>query len=405
MPTFISNGTNVGNVNSSGQSVNSQGMTVSQMVAAANAPSASQRGQQSGTAIPGVPNNYANDWMGNYNSQYNSMLNSQRDAIEGMYQSRVGQVNSAFTGQRQGVLDTGNRIQGSLQRTLGRAGGFTTTAGGMAQANQEQSVQNQITQLGQARDDALAQAMAAKQTGLSDVYEKSLSNMFQVQKQMADLQQAEQARIEDTRRYEESKATTLDNTNYNRSQDKINFETDLYMKGYEYVNTPSQRDALKAKGYQIMQAANGRTYAKAPEPVKGSSNGSNTIVNKAIEGMRSSAEKVKTGKANFQSEYNYWVGIVGPENKDIVETYLEGGFAQQDNGMSGAQFPGGVKQPTLQPWGLATPTGVVNANTNRSAGQPQNIDDKLKAQELINNNYKLINDYSSLGASNKDFIK
>jgi len=38
----------------------------------------------------------------------------------------------------------------------------------------------------------------------------------------------------------------------------------MTLKGYSYVKTPAERDALKAQGYEIITNADGRTYAKAP---------------------------------------------------------------------------------------------------------------------------------------------
>lgn len=175
------------------------------------------------------PVNYNNSMamLQNYQSMYQSMLQSQREALEAQYQARTGQIETSYSGEKQGIQDTGGRISGSLKRLLGRAGGFTTTAGAKAVQNQQQSVQNQIVKLGQARDDAMAGAMAAKQSGMSDIYEKNLNAMFQIQKQMSDIVMKEEDR---------------------RYQEKIRQEElaeRLALAGYSKIGGPSGLTGLK----------------------------------------------------------------------------------------------------------------------------------------------------------------
>jgi len=55
------------------------------------------------------------------------------------------------------------------------------------------------------------------------------------------------------------------------SQDKN--DAAMTLKGYSYVKTPAERDALKAQGYEIITNADGRTYAKAPAKKAGKASG------------------------------------------------------------------------------------------------------------------------------------
>lgn len=227
-----------------------------------------------------------------YNAKYNQMLAAQREALERQYQARAGQIGSSYTAGKQDIQDVGARIGGSLRRTLGRAGAFTTTAGAMAEANQTQSVQNQIGKLGAARDQALAEAMAAKETGMADAYEKAMNNMFNVQKEMINLQQQEQDRADKLREFELSRQDELKKFEYGVGQDKLDYETKLLGAGFTYVDTPAKRDALRAKGYEIFTAPNGRTYAKAPE-VKTTGGGASVtdVISGLPKGFMTAAQK------------------------------------------------------------------------------------------------------------------
>ena len=62
----------------------------------------------------------------------------------------------------------------------------------------------------------------------------------------------------------EKEALDMDKTRAEISNLKGQSEKDMIAKGYTYVNTPAQRDALKKQGYSIT-TLNGRTYAKPPQ--------------------------------------------------------------------------------------------------------------------------------------------
>ena len=62
----------------------------------------------------------------------------------------------------------------------------------------------------------------------------------------------------------EKEALDMDKTRAEISNLKGQSEKDMIAKGYTYVATPAQRDALKKQGYSIT-TLNGRTYAKPPQ--------------------------------------------------------------------------------------------------------------------------------------------
>jgi len=111
-----------------------------------------------------------------------TLLEQQRDAA-------LASTGSQFDQAIQGTKDVGGRTRGTLNRILGRAGGFTTTAGGMALATQENQLTQQINKLEDAKARALAGVENAYMTGKLQAAKDARDNFNDINKQVQDAQQ------------------------------------------------------------------------------------------------------------------------------------------------------------------------------------------------------------------------
>ncbi len=124
-----------------------------------------------------------------YSAQYQDLLNAQKQALEQSYQSSVADIGTKFGQAKQETKDVGGRTMGTLNRILGRAGGFTTTAGGQALAGKETEIQGQLNQLATAEQSALSQAKAARDSGNLKLLGDYQDRLFNIQKEIQNVQQ------------------------------------------------------------------------------------------------------------------------------------------------------------------------------------------------------------------------
>jgi len=98
-------------------------------------------------------------------------------------------------------------------------------------------------------------ASLAKEIGVSV---DALKKTYEQYKQTADQEKAdaEQKAAEEAVKLEQEKAEKAEQESLKRQQE-------LLKEGYIYIKTPAERDALKNKGYEIIEIA-GRTYGKKP---------------------------------------------------------------------------------------------------------------------------------------------
>jgi len=86
---------------------------------------------------------------------------------------------------------------------------------------------------------------------------------LKAQKEALDIEKTS-AEISNLKNQPEKEALGMEKTRAEISNLKNQPEKDMIAKGYAYVATPAQRDALKKQGYSIT-TLNGRTYAKPPQ--------------------------------------------------------------------------------------------------------------------------------------------
>lgn len=89
--------------------------------------------------------------------------------IEEMLKLELAQISEDYGEAQQETRDTGGRLKGSLKRILGRAGGFTTSAGGQAMVAQENSLTQQINKLKAAESRAKSKASMNAETSVGTI--------------------------------------------------------------------------------------------------------------------------------------------------------------------------------------------------------------------------------------------
>lgn len=251
----------------------------------------------------------------NYNVDPTTDPNYQKQVASNQtgYDLQVNQINTKYGQQIQDTKDAGNRSSGTLARILGQAGGFTTTAGGMAVVSQENQLQTNITRLQTAQQQAIQAAKFAQQTGDQTAFQNAQANLQNIQKDIQSTQtqraqnmvslldkmnnyDQEQQQQQTTTQQNSIKLATeiapslnltgdpkidnqlikdtaskyqIDPTFLQAEVEKIKNTNDKNMlaKGYNYVPTPAKVKELQGQGYDI-QSVDGRTYAKPQKLTK-----------------------------------------------------------------------------------------------------------------------------------------
>lgn len=147
-----------------------------------------------GAPVYRVTDNFGYDLPSNNAvSDREALLRTQEDALRQDYLSQTGDISNQYNSLRQTTLDAGNRNMGVLNRILGRAGGFTTTAGGTALVAKQGELDNQINQLNLAQQQALNKARVAYTKGNSDLLAQANSDIVAIKDKIA-AAQAESAK-------------------------------------------------------------------------------------------------------------------------------------------------------------------------------------------------------------------
>lgn len=115
----------------------------------------------------------------------NQLLADQQAALAAEAAAAEASTRSEYAGIKQGARDTGGRTAGTLQRILGRAGGFTTTSGGVAVATQETALENEINRLSQAESQAVSNIKAQLAKGKAINVQANYDALQTIQKDLA----------------------------------------------------------------------------------------------------------------------------------------------------------------------------------------------------------------------------
>jgi len=115
-----------------------------------------------------------------FGTDFQEMWAAQQAALEQARQATIGGLESQEAEAVRRTRDVGGRQAGSMRRLLGRAGGFTTTAGAQAMEAQNSRLEEEVSRLGMAKSDAIAQANAAFAQGNADLAGQAFNTMFQI---------------------------------------------------------------------------------------------------------------------------------------------------------------------------------------------------------------------------------
>lgn len=173
----------------------------------------------------------------------NELLQMQRDALaqqqaaaQQQYESDKSTINQQSATQAQNIQDIGGRATGSLRRILGRAGGFTTTAGATALVNQDDKITQQLNQLETAKQNALQAASAALATNNAKISQQAFENLQKINDQ---IYQRQQDQIANFIKFQQLQ---MDQESANRSQVKFTQENEDRMASIVAPNMVSVDD-------------------------------------------------------------------------------------------------------------------------------------------------------------------
>jgi len=107
-------------------------------------------------------------------------LAAQKAALEAARQATISGLETREAEAVRRSTDIAGRGAGSMRRILGRAGGFTTTAGGAAMEAQNARLGEEVARLGMAKSDAIASANAAFAQGNAEAAGQAFNQMFQI---------------------------------------------------------------------------------------------------------------------------------------------------------------------------------------------------------------------------------
>ena len=128
-------------------------------------------------------------------STYQDLIKAQQDALQSQYLANTAAISQQANAARQNQMDVGGRASGALKRLLGRAGGFTTTAGAQAMVGQQNTLDAQINALNIAQQNALDAARSAYLTGNANIVKDAMSQLQAVEQAQAAAQQAKSEQL------------------------------------------------------------------------------------------------------------------------------------------------------------------------------------------------------------------
>jgi len=117
------------------------------------------------------------------------LLRIQKEALAGQQDVAEAGIIASTEKSIQETKDAGERASGALRRILGRAGGFTTTAGGMAVVTQHNTIQGEINELNAEKSRLIADVRAAIASKNADLEKEAWERMYKVDQDIKDRQQ------------------------------------------------------------------------------------------------------------------------------------------------------------------------------------------------------------------------
>jgi len=118
-----------------------------------------------------------------------NLLKTQQDALGLEQASAESAILTSAKQSIQEARDAGGRVEGSLRRLLGRAGGFTTTAGGIAIVTQHNTLQGQINTLNSEKERLISDVRTAIASKNADLEKEAWERMYKVEQDIKDRQQ------------------------------------------------------------------------------------------------------------------------------------------------------------------------------------------------------------------------
>jgi outer membrane murein-binding lipoprotein Lpp len=241
---------------------------------------------------------------------FNDLLEAQKGAIEQQRQQNISNINSRSSSAIQGTKDVAGRSSGALQRILGRAGGFTTTAGGEAVASQANTLNQQVQALESERERSIAQANLAASTGNAALLDKAMSNMLAIEQATREKQQQQQKNLMDYLGLVNEEKTLKQGE---KTPDIKEYEYAV-AQGYtgswqDYQNSlkgESKLMTLKA-GDVVYDPKTGQKVYEVPDTEKGDVQ----VIGNA-----------DMGYFQYDSKTNGWKQIVTPQTKDPADDLL-----------------------------------------------------------------------------------
>ena len=120
--------------------------------------------------------------LNSFSQTYQDLYDTQNKALEESFNQLKSDYESQYASKKQGARDVGGRTSGLLKRILGRAGGFTTTAGAQAMVTQENTIQNQLQELDSEKERVIGAARGAMMSGKSANFKALTDQLMEIEK-------------------------------------------------------------------------------------------------------------------------------------------------------------------------------------------------------------------------------
>ena len=163
-------------------------------------------------------------WAKSQKESAQDLLDTQTEALEAEFQYQKSEIESKAKQSIQETKDFGGRIEGSLRRVLGKAGGFTTTAGGMAMVTQANTLQSEINEIKRAEAMLISKARVAQKAGESKQAELYYERITDLE---SDIRDRQQEIFDNILKLDKEK----------REWDKLDFDMNLAILGEERSQT------------------------------------------------------------------------------------------------------------------------------------------------------------------------